>query len=202
MAARRKSGVRIAKSRKRIATKRHNPARKRNPEALAASAYKDFHGKEPETVTDVETPLKYHKVLAGMAYLRELVVARHCDSRKVEIRFKGKDTLLTENEARNQLFATGGDQSVDLRAFGITVPHEYQVLGKVTEIAYFTEKKHLVSKDGGKGLYAHPFGFTRRGNKIVRVKQSDPPTLIYDVRNKLLTFAGGSYRIKAEGIDG
>lgn len=179
-----------------------NPSRKRrNPEDSAAAAYREFHGKEPSVVIDVETPLKHHSVLAGLAKLKYLEVARACDGRQVTISF-GKGTYLTENEARNQLFITGGDQSVNLKAFGISVPHESQVLGKVAAIGYYTDKQHLVAKDGGKGIYDHPFGYTRRGNKEVRVRQSDPPTLIYDTRNKLLSFAGGSYTIKPEGIDG
>lgn len=182
---------------------RRNPGRRkrRNPEVSAAAAYREFHGKEPSVVIDVETPLKHHSVLAGLARLKYLEVARACDGRQVTISF-GKGTYLTENEARNQLFITGGDQSVNLKAFGISVPHESQVLGKVAAIGYYTDKQHLIAKDGGKGIYDHPFGYTRRGNKEVRVRQSDPPTLIYDTRNKLLSFAGGSYTIKPEGIDG
>lgn len=192
----------IAKTpaKKRSQFSKHNPA-KRNPEALAENAYREFHGKDPEVVIEVETPFRYHSVLAGMARLKYFDVARQSDGKNVHIKF-GKDVYLTENEARNQLFVTGGDQSVDVRLFGVSVPHEYQVLGKVTGIGYYTEKKHLIEKDGGKGTYGHPFGYTRKGNREVRVSKSDPPTLIYDVRNKLMTLAGGSYTIKAEGIDG
>jgi hypothetical protein len=180
--------------------RKKNPAR-RNPEEIAAEAYREFHGKDPEKVFDVDTRMHYHSVLAGMARLKFIDVKR-ADGGITTIHFD-KNTHLAENEHQTQLFIVGGDQSVNLKDFGISVPHEMQVLGKAVEIGYFTDKKHLISKDGGKGTYVHPFGYTRNGNgREVKVKQSDPPTLIYDTRNKLLSFAGGSYTIKPEGIDG
>jgi hypothetical protein len=180
--------------------RKKNPAR-RNPEEIAAEAYREFHGKDPEKVFDVDTRMHYHSVLAGMARLKFIDVQR-ADGGITTIHFD-KNTHLAENEHQTQLFIVGGDQSVNLKDFGISVPHEMQVLGKAVEIGYFTDKKHLISTDGGKGTYVHPFGYTRNGNgREVKVKQADPPTLIYDTRNKLLSFAGGSYTIKPEGIDG
>ena len=59
------------RTKKKVA--KRNPA-KRNPEALAAEAYRDFHGKEPAKVITVDTPRHYHGVLAGIgkARLRDL----------------------------------------------------------------------------------------------------------------------------------
>lgn len=163
-----------------------NPA-KRNPEASARAAYRDFHGKDPETVITVDTPRHYHGVLPGIGKL-DFVSLYRPQGRAKGIKFS-KGTYLCENEKRTQLFIVGGDQSVNLKDFGITHPHETEVLGEVSEIGYRTEKLHLIEKDGGKGLYVHKFSVPR-------------PTLVYDVRNKLLSFAGGGYTIPSEGIDG
>ncbi len=78
---------------------------------------------------------------------------------------------------------------MNLKAFGISQPHEHEILGEVAAVCYFTEKLHLIDKDGGKGSYVHKFGAPR-------------PVLVYDTRNKLLSFAGGGYTIPSEGIDG
>ena len=169
-----------------LSAAKRNPA-KRNPEALAAEAYRDFHGKEPAKVITVDTPRHYHGVLAGIGKL-DFVSFHRPEGRAKGIKFTA-GTYLAENEKRTQLFITGGDQSVNLRDFGISKPHESEILGEVSEIGYRTEKLHLIEKDGGKGLYVHKFGTPR-------------PTLIYDTRNKLLSFAGGGYTIPSEGIDG
>jgi hypothetical protein len=92
------------------------------------------------------------------------------------------------NEAATQLYIEGGDQSVDLRDFGIKTPHEKEILGHVTDVWYFTTKDHLRPEDGGTAIYHHKFG---------KIK----PTMIYDVPNQLLEFAGGGYTIPDEGID-
>jgi hypothetical protein len=168
---------------------KRNPSKvRRNPEALAVDAYREFHGKDPEKDFIIDTPVHFHSVLAGMARLVFLDVKRHTDGGTTTIKFTPK-THLTENEKKTQLFISGGDQSVNLRDFGIYNPHEIEVLGEINKIGYFTEKKHLIAKDGGKGLYIHPF-------------KNPKPMLIYDVRNKLLTVAGGGYTIPSEGIDG
>lgn len=168
---------------------RRKPTRRarRNPEAQATESYRDFHGKDPERIITVDTPIRYHGVVAGIGHLKFLEIAG-VNGGKVTLRFD-RSTYLSENEKRTQLFITGGDQSVNLKAFGISGAHEYELLGEVTEVGYFTEKKHLIEKDGGKATYVHKF-------------QSPRPVLIYDTRNKLLSFAGGGYTIPSEGIDG
>jgi hypothetical protein len=177
-AARKRLGV-VGKHAKR------NTGKKRNPESTATQAYVLTHGKQPSETTEVETKLHYHSVLAGMGKLQAIIFA---GGRVKEIRF-GRGTYLAMNEKRTQLFIVGGDQSVNLRDFGITKAHETEILGEVKEVVYFTEKLHLIEKDGGKGPYGHKFS-------------SPLPTLVYDTRNQLLSFAGGGYSIPAEGIDG
>jgi hypothetical protein len=184
----RSPGAVCAKSGKKHAkrTPKKNLGRKRrNPESSAVAAYVDTHGKEPSVAIDVDTPIHYHKVIVGMGKLISIIFA---GGRVKEIKF-GKGTYLGFNEKRTQLFVVGGDQSVNLRDFGIKTVHESEILGEVKEVVYFTEKLHLIEKDGGKGPYGHKFS-------------SPLPTLVYDTRNKLLSFSGGGYTIPAEGIDG
>jgi hypothetical protein len=161
--------------------------RRRNPEGQAAETYRNFHGKDPDVVIEVATPVRYHGKLSGIGKLEFIKVVPVAGRGLVEIQFKG--TMLAQNEKRTQLFITGGDQSVNIRDFGITRVHESEVLGECKEVGYFTEKLHLVAKDGGRALYVHKFGPNR-------------PFIIYDTRNKLLSFAGGGYTIPSEGIDG
>ena len=185
--ARKRLGVVGKKVKAAVKAVKKNPARK-NPEDSAHAAYVDFHGKEPSVDIIVDTPVHFHKVLAGMARLVAFDVKRNVDGGKTTIKFD-RNTYLTESEKKDQIFISGGDQSVNLADFGIRNAHEVEVLGQILSVDYFTEKKHLIEKDGGKGLYRHPF-------------KSPRPMLIYNVRSKLLMVAGGGYKILSEGIDG
>ena len=193
---------------KRMAAARGKGKKKgrKNPAEAAIETSKDFHGYDSGSVTTFITPIKYHSNLAGLARLEYLKVKG--PRGLVTLSGFGKEAMLTRNEKKNgdkhpQLFITGGDQAVDLSAFGISRPHEIEVLGPVVNVGYYTEKKHLIEKDGGKGLYDHKFGYTMNSRgQHVKVKGAKLPILIYDVRNKLLGFAGGGYTIPREGIDG
>jgi hypothetical protein len=94
----------------------------------------------------------------------------------------------------------GGDQSVNLDDFGIRQAHEFETLGKVTDIGYQTNKTHL-GDEGGEAVYVHKFRSTNRDGRHVIVRIAREPDLIYDVRNEQLLFSGGSYEILREGID-
>lgn len=172
-------------ARKRLGLVGKHAKRKRNPESSAVAAYVDTHGKQPGITIEVDTPKHYHSTLAGMGKLEKLIFA----GGPVKSLDFGKGTYLAMNEKRTQLFIVGGDQSVNLRDFGITQQHETEILGPVREVVYYTEKRHLIEKDGGRGSYGHKFKLPL-------------PVLVYDVRNKLLSFAGGGYSIPSEGIKG
>jgi hypothetical protein len=90
---------------------------------------------------------------------------------------------------------------VDLEAFGITGPvHESEVLGKAIRIVYYTVKDHL-GRDGGEANYKHKFG-NEKEVKFKGARERRFPTVLYDTRNRLLSFAGGIYTIPDEGISG
>lgn len=188
------SGVCAAAGRKKYGAKKfqemaaagkRRKAKRGNPAEAAAEAYQDFHGRPSEETVTVKQEIHYHRHLAGIGKLEQLQV--RADSGDLVTLTKFKGAILAMNEKRNQLFVEGGDQAVDLRQFGIPAEHEYEVLGEVVSVDYYTRKDHLGS-DGGTAIYRHKFHAPR-------------PSLVYDVVNKHLAFAGGSYTIPPEGID-
>ena len=178
-----------------------NPVQKKNPSGEAQQVYQEFHGEPPSETVIVEKKVHFHKHLASAGELRKLEVRRRVDRGVTTLtRFKG--ALLAFNEAKNQLFVEGGDQTVSLEAFGIdrNEAHEMETLGQVLSIDYFTNKTHL-GEEGGEATYEHGFRMTNENGKHVTVKIARYPDLIYSVPNEQLYFSGGSYLIRAEGID-
>lgn len=186
-------------ARKRPAAKRKG---KKNPAQESIEAYRDFHGEDPKEMISVTTKVHFHKHLAGAGQLEYLVIDTPDGRTRVTVKFK-KDVLLAFNETRNQLFIEGGDQSVDLKAFGINPRdvHELETLGKATRIGYFTNKVHLAAEDGGEAVYDHKFRMTNEDGRHVTVRVARYPDVIYRVRDEHLEFSGGSYKILPEGID-
>jgi hypothetical protein len=189
MVLRRHSGgdkvKRIPKQFRKHPGAKRNPA---NPVPAAEQRYQSFHGRPSERLVKVRTTLHTHDVLAGIGDLRKLRIKSANGHWKVTVKFSKPYPILSMNEDATQLYIEGGDQSVSLKDFGIKTAHEKEVLGEVTDVWYFTTKDHLRPQDGGTAVYHHKFG---------RIK----PTMIYDVPNQLLEFAGGGYTIPDEGID-
>lgn len=172
--------------------------RRGNPATAATEAYQEFHGHSPDETVEVTKQVHFHKHLAAAGQLRKLVVKGVDGQLHTISRFDG--ALLAFNEKKNQLFVEGGDQSINLEDFGISKPHELETLGKVIDLDYHTDKSHLGS-EGGKAVYAHRFRTTNQDGQHVTVTVARYPDLIYRVRDEQLEFSGGSYQIKAEGID-
>jgi hypothetical protein len=164
------------------------PAKRKNPLDAAQTVYRKFHGRGADKVLTVDEKMHVHKYLSGIGDLVGLQVLTHDGRAKVTLKFDA-GAVLAQNEKRNQLFIRGGDQSVNLKDFGITGPiHELEDLGQVMWISYYTRKDHLAPEDGGEAIYKHRFGRKK-------------PTLIYDTVNKKMELAGGGYDIPDEGID-
>ncbi len=158
---------------------------KGNPASASAEVYEEFHGHAPVEVVTVTKKVHVHEHLAAAGTLRKLVVIG-IDNREHTIRNFG-GALLAFNEAKKQLFIEGGDQSLNLEDYGIRSPHEMETLGKIKKIDYHADK--------------HQFRTTNEDGRHVVVKVSRYPDLIYDVPNQQMLFSGGSYTIRAEGID-
>lgn len=173
--------------------------KQKNPAAGAIAVSEEFHGRKVKQMVPVQSQRHYHKYLADLGELRKLVVLTRDGKGKVTLTgFKG--AMLTCNEAKDQLFITGGDQTVNPKDFGIDHPHEVETLGEVVTIEYFTDKHHLGS-EGGTATYTHKFRSTNDNGKHVTVRTARNPDLIYHKRDKHLEFSGGSYLIRKEGID-
>lgn len=158
-----------------------------NPAEAARAVSEEFHGRKVREMIPVTERRHYHKFLAELGELTLLVIYTPDGRRKVELsKFDG--ALLCTNEDKNQLFIKGGDQSVELRDFGIRDPHEKEHLGELRKIAYFTDKEHL-GDEGGEADYHHSF--------------SKPyPHVDFRTRDTHLEISGGKYKITREGIVG
>ena len=184
-----------------------------NPAEAAAEAYEIFHGRKPEEFVTIAKQRHYHKHLAACGELEALVIVTPDKKNRVTLsKFDG--ALLAFNEQAlkelakkgkvklTQLFIEGGDQTVNLEDFGIDPDnvHELETLGKAVKIDYFTTKDHLGS-EGGTAVYAHKFRTTNNNGRHQTVRIAKYPDVIYRVRDNQLELSGGSYEIRAEGID-
>jgi hypothetical protein len=159
---------------------------KRNPADAAAQAFEEFHGRPSEEVVTVTQKIHYHGNLAAIGELKAL---KGVPVGGGKFALKGFDgAILCENEEKTQLFVRGGNQKVPIEEWNFPAKKELYDLGEVRVVEYFTTKDHLGKRDGGTAIYVHKF---------------DPPypELIYDAKNRQLSFAGGGYVMPPEGID-
>jgi hypothetical protein len=176
---------------------------RQNPAHAAAAGYEDFHGHPSKEVVTVSKKIHHHAHLAAAGELKGLSVRPIGHGLPVRTIGGLKGAILAFNENKNQLFIEGGDQylsDAELRNFGIKKPHEIETLGKVVALDYFTSKSHLGS-EGGTAVYAHKLRTTNENGRHVTVVIARYPDLIYRVLDQQLEFSGGSYEIRAEGID-
>lgn len=175
---------------------------RRNPEDAAAETYEFFHGRPPKEIIEVSIPIEEHTVLSGIGKLIALEIFA-IDGRRIVKLEQFQGALLAQNEKRTQLYIEGGNQSVRPADFGISSPHEQEILGALLSVVYFTTKTHLRPEDGGMANYDHKFGNEGRDQKhVFGAKGSRIPLIGYDTRNKLLSILGGGYELPSEGIDG
>jgi hypothetical protein len=167
--------------------------RKQNPDSEAAAGYEMFHGKPSEFVEVVEERLHWHKNLWEVGKLVEIKVTtpfgKQVTLTAPDPSQRKKAVLLTANEKCNQLYFTGGDQSICLQDIGFTKKdhHDIVLVGSIDEITYRTKKDF----DEFKTLdYFHGLG------EVTGVQ----PVLTYDTRAKRMSVAGGQYTIEKEGI--
>jgi hypothetical protein len=176
--------------------------RKKNSAVAAAEAFKEFHGYPSEELVSVTQKVHRHEHLAAAGDLVGLQVRPTKGGPVRHIEGLG-DALLTFNEAKNQLFVSGGDQflsSSELKKFVADPNHELLTLGRVKGVGYFTDKTHL-GDEGGEAVYSHTFRTTNKAGRHVVVRIAKEPDLIYRVLDQQMELSGGSYEIKAEGID-
>lgn len=176
--------------------------KKKNPADASAEVFEEFHGYPSEELVKVKWERHFHKHLAAAGDFAGLSV-RPVGGGKLR-RIEGMPkALICFNETKDQLFIEGPGQELswaELQKFGIREQHELQTLGKLAAVGYFTDKTHL-GDEGGEAIYSHKFRTTNKAGRHVVVTIAREPDLIYRVRDQKFEIAGGSYDIKAEGID-
>lgn len=178
---------------------------RRNPENLAAEAYKRFHGRPSEEEVIIKEEIHYHKDLATLGVLAACVIDTPTGLR-VTIEFDSDDgkpvPWLCMSEDGVQLFIEGGDQSIDLKPLEMDGKDWYKermVLGTFAppegkrrwNLAYVTEK----SFDQYETIrYEHDLGEANEGEP--KSHRREAPALEFEPLNKKLFISGGQYKIK------
>ena len=185
-----------------------NPSRRNHHNDQAAiDAYRDFHGEEPKEIIEFETVHHFPGRTAALGDLIELKIRiprdRDIEGGRVVTLKKFGEAWLTRHPTMRQLYAEGGDQSVDLDEFGLDSgdPNETEYLGELVRCLYFTRKVHL-GRDGGTANYDHKFGERELGEHELGLSKTELIKVGYHVPDEQLIFMGGGFTIPAEGIDG
>lgn len=179
---------------------------RKNPAADAEEAFEKFTGRAADDELVFETREHEHEYFADIGELREMVIVPSGERKGVKL-FGFRGARLAMNESgilRNelpQIYVIGGDQSVDLREFGIdpTRAHEREELGKLVDVTYYQTKDHL-GRDGGTADYEHRLSEETAKGKPVSFRILAAPTATYDVINEVISIWGGTYEITPEGI--
>lgn len=190
-----------------------NPKRrKRNPADTADSVYEEFHGTPPSETLEYREQLRVHGHLAGLGDLVHIVVKLTAGTKAgSQLQLNAPDpsraevsdiVRLTSNEDKSQLYFTGGDQSLDLKALGFresfTINHDGESfdatdfkdlmeIGRIVRVMYRTEKEF---DDFEVVDYHHLHGEDTKKY----------PLLLYDNMNSKMLTAGGEYAIEDVGI--
>ena len=200
--------------------------KRRNPSdsdlESAEDVSREWHGREPQEVIEIDEEEVYEDVGAILADLEELGVLADEDG-KLEtwaIRFKRDRPKLTSDLKMENLEIVGGDQELEIEENGkVDMP-----LGYCYQIVYETDKHHLEGSGGYPESYEHFFGeefYKKEGFDQDDFKTSDDyfeelleegvvlkaiskgylPMVVYNVPNCKIRLVGGKYKIKDVGIE-
>lgn len=191
----------------------------RNPsEAMqeAEEVVRKFHGREPRGVIEFDEHEEYEDKLGVLGQLMELNILKDSGNSFVPIIFcrlagNGKPTLeledmiqLATNKDGRPIYFKSGNQELELDklqkqglATGAESKRGLVIVGPVLNVVYWADKSHLEGpKYQKKGAqYEHFFGENESDGE-----DGEMPMLVYDIGNKVMHLAGGSYSIKPEGI--
>ena len=163
-----------------------------NPDAAltaAAGLYKDFHGKPPSKVIEMQIEEQRRGTYTALGELWELHF-KAPNRQLIKLGFEGNHVKLASSPSGKQLYLIGGDQVMPehiLRQFGAEGEKDFVDLGEAVSIVYVTRKGF----DGFKeSAYIHKFG-EEGGSR---------PEGFYNRLQRNIILAGGSYRIEAPGI--
>ena len=183
---------------------------------------KKWHGREPETETEIEEIERYSENVAELGDLEELgILAADLQSR-FSIFFKKDRPKLCASDEHNLEFI-GGDQSLKDTPEGVMRDRKQLVpLGYIIQIVYVADKHHLQDSNGSKESYEHFFGeeFYKENldsddyksvydwfedcmvEGLVQevVEGGLIPMLVYNKTDEKMMVVGGSYTVEDVGI--
>lgn len=154
----------------------------------------EFHGRPSSGETEVEEVERYHKRMAVLGDLTELAV-QISKKKELPIVFVSGRPQLCSNAKGTQLEIIGGDQALDVSAFGLSEEEQEKELielGPLHSVTYFTDKHHLKGPKYQKEGCEYVHVFSEDGGK--------KPLLVYDGLSKKLLVVGGSYQMSGEGV--
>lgn len=185
---------------------------RRNPSSTSDAVYEEFHGAPPQNILEIHETEHVHGNLAGLGDLICIIVKLSGGTKAGELReLNAPDPARAPerdivrvccNEAKNQMYLVGGDQSIDVTKLGFrdsfdvvhdgesfeaTELKDLMVLGEIHKLTYRTEKEF---DDFEEIDYFHRIG------EDTKVR----PFLLYDTMNNWMKIAGGEYTIHARGL--
>jgi hypothetical protein len=196
----------------RLNTKRTNPDGTQQDKA--ADLYRDFQGKEPKEIIEVQRSDRMRKDYTGLADLDALVLADGFDLQEYEtfredmqrnngnfarvrkpsntglIYFERRDAVkVAANPDGTQLYLLGGNQDLSscLLELGVDPTKDFIDLGFCICIRYIAEK---AQNNYSTAMYWH----------ILGEETKKPPRMFYDKLKREIFFTGGEYVVKAPGI--
>jgi hypothetical protein len=195
-----------------------NPGTIKDAESLS----RKWHGREPETETEIEEIERYSENVAELGDLEELgILAADLQSR-FSIFFKKDRPKLCASDEHNLEFI-GGDQSLKDTPQGVEREGKQLVpLGYIIQIVYVADKHHLQDSNGSKESYEHFFGEEFYKEEIdsddyenaydwfedcmteglvqEAVEDGMIPMLVYNKTDEKMMVVGGKYKIQDVGI--
>jgi hypothetical protein len=180
----------------------------------AADKYREFHGKEPGEMVEIQRSDKMRKDYTGLGDLDALVIADGFDLEEYEtfrsdmqrengnfarvrkpmntglIYFERRDAVkIASNPDGTQLYLLGGNQDLSscLLELGLDPTKDFIDLGFCICIRYITEK---AQNRFSTAMYWH----------ILGEETKKPPRMFYDKLKREIYFTGGEYVVKAPGI--
>jgi len=187
----------------RTAEIHHTKLFRRNPEAESVAMYEVFHGKEPESIVEYQTPVHEHtnlwcvgdfsvmnvKTIHGEKWAIGVCPAegnQYPDPSQLPI---DKRVVLAANEKGDQLYFIGGDQSLDPKQYGLKAADikDHTLIGTIEYIVYQTRKGF------------DKFELTDYGHRAGE-ESGVKPMLVYQPRSKTMSVVGGQYRLQRPGI--
>ncbi len=162
-----------------------------NPEPDAVALFREFHGRDPETVKTVVSEEHEHEWMTELGPLEGLVVET-MSGLKATINFEGEDMpSLASSEDGKQLFVVG-DVELDLGKLRMAGPkweRDLMTIGTLTQFTYIARKDHI---DKRKTSYFH---------NTAEAGGPTKPMLLYEPQNKRLLISGGNYKTTSRGVE-